>query len=138
MLFCVEKGWCNTCLEGLPSFQENPFRRAPSKQYEWLIPTYTFTAQGNITEWQVYITDHPSDSQEFDLILQVWTTKPDSRCRESSSIHRSYCLIGRNMIRPDSGLQVVNRLLKYKVQPDSRIGVREGDIVGLYVSVIDA
>ena len=39
------------------------------------------------------------------------------------------------MIRPDSGLQVENRLLKYKVQPASRIGVREGDIVGLHVSV---
>lgn len=123
-------GWCNKCIEGLPPFQEGQ-SRISSSLYEWLIPAYRFTSQGDITEWKIYV------NKVARLELQVWQRKPQrsQQCLERSRVDRSYCKIGANEV-PRSVLQVRNGVCRYRVPTSRQISVNEGDIVGLYVATL--
>lgn len=113
-------GWCNTCLQGLPPFQEAgsiPHRPSLST-FQWLIPSYRFTASGNITQWRIYVMAE----QQFELKFQVWRT-----CLQR--FQRSLCKIGENEVT-----QAGTGLVIYDVPISERILVNSRDFVGLHVS----
>lgn len=85
-----------------------------------LVPAYTFTCHGNVTEWGAYV-EHPG---RYRIAFQIWRRDPDDP--------GCYYLEEENedsLAETGDG----NYTLSLTVQVEDQIAVQPGDIVGFFV-----
>ena len=147
MIFCLLHyvGLCNTCLEGLPPFQNSETvthflsNSQLSTRYDVLFPNYEFIQSGRISRWEVFLTRVPFSSDNLRITFSVWRrTGSFSNCVSSgiagSPINQLYCRIGANQINVESNNVVQqSRLLQFNVSRSRRIQVSPGDVVGFEI-----
>lgn len=111
---CCCTGLCNTCLRGIPPFQEEGSQPHLSA-FTQLFPQYQFNASGHVTGWSIYI----NENSLFTIKIQVW--------RRQQRWLNVLTKIGENV------LTVSSSKTSYYVSPAERILVNMHDFVGLEV-----
>ena len=110
-----------TCINNLPPFvpQKEGHGALLPVGIQGLVPSYSFSCDGRIIRWGVYMEGRGGNSIE----MQVWR-------QGEGGAENTFELVGSNYIKPLEGV----KFMYYKPDKPRQILVRAGDIVGFYLN----